>query len=226
GLILELENGTITQQINQGIPAIFGIWGPPNSETVYFVGDTNKGGVLLQLQGDTLEQKEIGPVPDLTAIWGSSAEDFYIAGHDATLLHCNSQSCSKVEEILKFLPYQSMFPFFTVNGTDPQDIFVGGDSDKDGSGIILHFDGEQWTKMDVPTSLLASITGIWAKTPQEAYAIDTPSYVYYYNGCTWQTMANFKSLKVGNFWGLWGAENGELFVATGGGDILHYKPPK
>ncbi|MBI2668507.1 hypothetical protein HYX14_01565 [Candidatus Woesearchaeota archaeon] len=223
GLILEIENGTITKQINQGIPPIRGIWGP-NIETVYFVGGNNNEGVLLQLQGDTLEQKEIGPVSDLTAIWGSSAKDFYITGYDATLLRCTSESCNKVEEILKFLSYT---PLRTIHGTGPQDVFVGGQAgSEDKSGSILHFDSKQWTKMNVPnTDLYVNITGIWAKTPQEAYATDAQGNVYHYNGCDWQIMADFPTSQFGNFWEIWGAENGELFVA-GSLNSLHYKPPQ
>jgi len=112
-------------------------------------------------------------------------------------------------------------------GSSSNDVFVVGEE-----GIILHYDGNVWHKMD--SGVQNGIAGIWGTSPTNVYAVDWGGIILHYDGSQWSTMLNGELAD--SLYAIWGSSESDIFAVgwkydydsltgyTSGwhGVILHY----
>ena len=84
-------------------------------------------------------------------------------------------------------------------------------------GTILHYDGNEWTKMYSPTT--AMLTAIWGASGSQIYAVGKEGTILHFDGATWGMQSSGTSDHLG---GLWGAAENDVWAVGDGGGVLHY----
>ena len=153
------------------LPTLVDVWGSSPTD-VYAVGQdeeaTPSTGVVLHFDGTTwapvLQRPGFAP----TSVWGSSAADVFVAGFGVednggdfrvfgTIFHYDGTAWSPVT-----LP-PGVGVLHEIWGSSAADVFSVGDN-----GIILHFDGNQWTSSK-PTG--KGLLGVWGFSPSDVFAV-------------------------------------------------------
>lgn len=93
-------------------------------------------------------------------------------------------------------------------GSDANDVFiVGGSTTK---GEVHHFDGEVWSKMDVPdVGLLSWSYGFGS---DDVWSVGRGGAIVHYDGTAW---AEVDSKTDQDLWGVWGASPNDIYVVGG-----------
>jgi hypothetical protein len=153
------------------LPSLVDVWGSSPTD-VYAVGqndeDAPSRGVILHFDGTTwtpvLQRQGFAP----TSIWGSSATDVFVAGFQVednggdfrvfgTIFHYDGADWSRVT-----LP-PGVGVLHEIWGSSAGDVFSVGDD-----GIVVHFDGTQWTSTK-PTG--KGLLGVWGFSPGDVFAV-------------------------------------------------------
>jgi hypothetical protein len=153
------------------LPSLVDVWGSSPTD-VYAVGqndeDAPSRGVILHFDGTTwtpvLQRQGFAP----TSIWGSSAADVFVAGFQVednggdfrvfgTIFHYDGADWSRVT-----LP-PGVGVLHEIWGSSAGDVFSVGDD-----GIVVHFDGTQWTSTK-PTG--KGLLGVWGFSPGDVFAV-------------------------------------------------------
>ena len=119
------------------------------------------------------------------AIHAASPDDVWIAGYGGNargeyigyIQHWNGASWVRIST-----PFDNQDPsrFLDVDGSGSNDIWVSGGDAED---ILLHWDGNAWTRAPGPGS---SVARVLAMEPDNAWAVTNMSdVVYYWNGDLW-----------------------------------------
>ncbi len=188
----------------------------------------------------------------LKGIWGNSKGDIYAVGYRSTILYYNGREWSDVslstgkklfleavwvsrdsdvvvvgqEGIImtntakggwEFYDLGIKAPLYAVWGTSYNDIFAGG------SGIIIHFDGKTWEKMDVGSSWEPDIRGLWGTGPEDVFAVGYDGLILHYDGKKWEKM---NSPTENHLYAIRGFSCSDIFAVGAMGEIIHYDGKK
>ena len=111
----------------------------------------------------------------------------------------------------------------------PTDIWIaGGDSyaeDSSQKPVILHYDGQNWTEHAGPTLLDSSYVcnDIYAAAANDVWVvIDLGTYLWHYDGNTWDWYTSIPLEVYGNFYSLFGFGSNDFYAAGTHGQIIHY----
>lgn len=83
-------------------------------------------------------------------------------------------------------------------------------------GIILHYDGSTWSKMD--TGITENLRSIWGASATDVFTISN-DVILHYDGNVWTTM---NSGSHEDLWGIGGISGTDVFAVGSHGTILHY----
>lgn len=100
-------------------------------------------------------------------------------------------------------------------GSGPDDVFiVGGD---EAQGEIYHYDGSDWTPMELPTTPLV----VWSYGfgPDDVYAVGLDGSALHYDGATWTSLTTGVTQ---DLWGVWGRSADDVWMV--GGDVFDEPP--
>ncbi len=95
-------------------------------------------------------------------------------------------------------------------------------------GVILHYEGEQWTKQTSPTT--ESLWGVWGATEDDLWAVggggregDLPVLIHY-DGTTWENVVvpALERAQVRAFFKVWGVSADQVYVVGQQGVVLHW----
>jgi hypothetical protein len=102
---------------------------------------------------------------------------------------------------------------YDVWGTSPNDVYAVGVDYTDGTGIILHYNGTQWTVME--SGLQGGAYAIWGTSSSDIY-VTSNNRILHYDGTEWASMSG------GNFYAqaIWGSSPNDIFAVYDG--IRHY----
>lgn len=111
-------------------------------------------GAALLVAGSSVARAQL----PYTAIWGTGPNDVWAVGY-AAALHYDGQAWREV-------PYGAPLAVdrAVVWGHGPNGVFVGGSD-----GVILHWNGQAWTRMTVPTE--RQIVALAGRSATEVYAL-------------------------------------------------------
>lgn len=101
--------------------------------------------------------------------------------------------------------------FSSIWGTSSNNLFAVGDK-----GVIVHYDGQKWTKMESGTDL--TFFDVWGSSSTDVYAVAMDFFsarwiVVHYDGTAWRpVVADFIQLNRPR--GVWGANQNNVYIAS------------
>lgn len=106
-------------------------------------------------------------------------------------------------------------------GSGPDDVFIFGGTGEQGE--VYHYDGTEWSPMDVPAGVPLLAWG-FGFGPNDVYAVGVDGAAVHYDGASWSVL---DSGTTQDLWGVWGSAPDDIWVV--GGDwgegtpvILHW----
>jgi hypothetical protein len=168
------------------------------------------------------------------ALWGSSPSDVFVAG-ERHIWHYDGTQWLETPRELEL--YRGIW------GSSPQDVFAVGVSDaSQESGLILHYDGRQWSPQGATGFSPGQLFETAGSSPTDVYAVgvewappDAPpelnystSRVAHYDGNAWSTSFESKLLGPSDFSanGVWAIAPHDAFLVGSSGGILHFDGTK
>ena len=92
------------------------------------------------------------------------------------------------------------------------------DDDFNVTGTILHFDGTDWSDVDLPPSDV--INQLWASSAEDVFAVGAGGAVLHFDGAGW-TKTNPTTT---DLLGIWGLSASDVFAVGAMGTILRGTP--
>jgi hypothetical protein len=179
-------------------------------------GNGAVGSTILHYDSSTWHIMESsGPGCELSGLWGSTDNDVYAVSCHGMLLRYTGGQWSEVTSVSN-----PMLGLNDVWGSGPNDIFaVGGDWEP--SGVILHYDGADWSQMD--SDVRHSLHGVWGSSRDDVFAVGGNGTIVHYDGNMWTTMMSGTTEQLSS---IWGSSRTDIFAVGGddwsGGVVLHY----
>lgn len=223
--IMHFDGASWTKQ-TQVEPGIKGqlksVWGSGPTDVVA-VG-TN--GLILQSNGTSWSSSQPA-TDDLCWIWGSGPDRVFAVGANGRVLRRDASGWTTMPT-----PRFGTTPLalYGVWGSGPNDVYaVGCTTDpryQSPTGIVLHSDGETWTKV-APDSLgimqPSCCTAVWGTGPSNVNVLCNENWLRYTGGWKWtnQPLSSILKAEYGTLWG--GAPNDLFYVwrkMYGGDDYL------
>lgn len=193
----------LTCQTGYYIPTFMrGVWGSSSTD-VFFVGDA---GYIFHYDGQScypLLDNYFADIDTLYGVWGSSPHDvFAVGGRYVQILHFNGTEWS----IMK--TSKEAQNLYGVWGYSPNDVFAVGDG-----GIILHYDGEAWSKMDSGTS--RTLYAIWGNSKDNIYAAGQAGTLLHFDGMDWTPI--YLGSVGSTLYDIWGSSSNDVYVVGNSG---------
>ena len=108
-------------------------------------------------------------------------------------------------------PEFSPYPLRSVWGISSSSIYAVGSN-----GLILHYDGQAWNRMDSPTA--RTLTSVWGSTDNNVYAVGDDGTVLRFNGLEWRKLPGSSTYSTFDFNYVRGGGGKVYFI--GRGDIF------
>lgn len=148
---------------------------------------------------------------DLHGVWGFSARDVWAVGDLGTVIHFDGVDWT-VRETGTTTALNGIW------GSAPDDLWVVGGSGLFGrevSGLIMHWDGRAWSRLETGTSGLFGVAGTG---PEDVWAVGYGT-VLHYDGRTWTP--SFTS-EEHNLLGVWASAPDDVWAVGDYQPLLHY----
>jgi hypothetical protein len=128
---------------------------------LYVVGYDATDGVILHSTGDgTWSAEASGTASDLVGIWGASATDIYVAGHDGTILHSTGDGAWTAQDT------GTTQHLYAVWGSSGHDLYAAGPG-----SVILHSTGDgTWTQDDTGAAV-GQFEEFWGSGPDSVFVV-------------------------------------------------------
>ena len=147
----------------------------------------------------------------MRSIWGSSANNIYICGHNdrskGNLWHYDGKKWNAVD-IFKTVE-STANTLYGVYGTSANNVWVVGSKIKDNPNpppnslypsFILQYDGSKWIEHKVNTN--SAVYSVYANSPNDVWACGADGIVYHYDGSSWDIDTIRVSLSLGDQYNL------------------------
>lgn len=190
------------------------VWGTSSSD-VYAVGTYFQGlekPVVAHYNGSSWSQIPVSTRGDATDVHGTSSHDvfvtgFYFPGDGYYVLHYDGVAWGLWGEDAPGL-------LLGVWANSPSDVFaVGMDAN---SGMIVHYDGREWSHMVTPP-ISGALLDVWGTSGSNVYAVSANA-ILHYDGTSWTQVFGQGGSHI------WGSSATDVFVVGGDGRILHGTP--
>jgi hypothetical protein len=239
--IFHYDGQSWTSQRTEPDVALQSVWGSA-ADDVFAVGFSRFGvrtldGVLLHYDGGTwstltglgLGDEVTGIEVFYKSVWGTSGSDVFAVGHwfsdveHGLVAHYDGAAWSRMT-----IPDEVGRVLEDAHGTSSQDVFAVGGIDfpeEPTVGVILHFDGTQWTETLIEQEGLA-LRGVWSNSPTDVFAVgdvfDSETFtisgtILHYDGQSWSAVS---IPSTGRLLDVWGASGTDIYAV--GDAILHY----
>ncbi len=195
-------------------------WGP-SADDLYAVGGAPEEGVVMQFDGASWNQVDLGlDVPLLNWCFGFGPDDVFFAGSNGTILHFDGAKFTKMDT-----PTDQTL--WGVWGAAPDDVWaVGGQGHTDQDPTILHFDGHNWTKSSTPTASHPNVFAyfkVWGTASNNVYAVGQRGVLAHWDGSTWTAIESGTNEDLISLWGtgpdriavIGGRDNGHVVTFDG-----------
>lgn len=126
-------------------------------------------------------------------------------------------ACNDKEGGLSEKTINEAYRLVKVWGSSPTDVYaVGAISPNHQNGIILHYDGNMWSKINIGTA--QPLYDIWGSSSSDIFVLGENNTLFHYDGNFWSKMSSGAENEL---YGIWGTSSSDVF-AVGDGVILHY----
>lgn len=182
-------------------PELEGVWGSSQND-IFIVGEAgdshyveediwgyvNEPPVILHWNGSSWTQMVNDANEDLNGIWGVSGSNVYAVGEGGTILHYDgiswSQMTSGTTGDLRDIWGVSATNIFAVGGA--RVCSTGPTATCWVEGIILHYDGISWSKMNIGST--PYLMDVWGRSSTDVYAVGFNGAFLHYDGKTWSSL--------------------------------------
>ena len=159
----------------------------------------------------------------LAGIWGSSSKDVFAVGSPG-VLHYDGSNWAPMDT-------RTSYGFSSVWGTSSKDVYVaGGVNLLPSQGVVMHFDGNNWTTL---TDSIPIINSIWGTSDSDIFAVGLDYHenfwetgvVTHYDGKEWirmKTDLDTKTHYISSLQSVWGSSSSDVYAVGYGGTIEHY----
>ncbi len=200
GTILRFDGCAWSTMISGTEQDLNGVWGA-TAESVYAVGDQ---GTILHYDGTSWNQQAMVTSENLSAIWGRSATEIYAAGGLSVVKYDGIGWTNN--------PVPRDVSPATIWASGPEDVYVGGHGFN-----LLHFDGVQWSLIDIPDR---NVRGLSGRSANDIDAVCWLGNVLHWNGMEWSSSGKSTPCIIWN--GQSTSDGGWIGVGEGGG-IFRYE---
>lgn len=215
GTLLHFDGQTWTILSTETTNILRGIWGS-SSNNVLAVGGK---GTILRYNGSSWSRMEAVSRLDILDIWPTSPGKAFAAcrvsrqiSPHGVILELNDRNWSQSKYMSDDFPKA----IWAHSADDVFVVGVGKGSGGNANGIVLHYDGNEWQKMEIPP--VNPLFAVWGASSDNVFAVGSEGIVLHYNGSNWSIM---ESGTFFNLRGVWGSSATDVF-AVGSGVILHY----
>lgn len=199
---IEQWNGTgwTLYPVPQGAPRLNGLSGS-GMKNIWTVGE---GSSVLQFNGTSWNNINIGKSGSVREIWGNSKEDIWAVGDGGLALHSTDGKGWSTTSL-------GTNDYFTgIWGSAANDVWVVGSSD------AYHWDGRIWTASGLATSLAA----IWGSSSADIWALGRfAAKIYHWNGAEW---SSDKYVPRNELYKIWGSGANDVWAVGAQGIIVHW----
>jgi hypothetical protein len=141
--------------------------------------------------GWTTHPVTYGDSASCNGVWGTSASDVYAVGGDDAggyVSHWNGTDWSASFPI-NATDALADIQLVAVWGSSASDVFaVGGGILDDSAGIILHYNGKQWSPVD--TGQVSRLNSVWGTYASDVFAVGMGGMILHYDGTVWTPQEN------------------------------------
>lgn len=193
----ELPAKTVTQS------SLWWVHGMSSSD-VWFAGEQ---GTILRWNGSAFSPMTSGTTETLYGIWGASSAELWAVGGspdiDSVALHFDGTAWKPETR----LP-QNGGAYFKVWGSSASDVFIVGQH-----GVIWHYDGASWTKMDSGVGDVSLLT-VRGRSSSDVYAVGGTgtAVALHYDGAAWRPVAGLDVSMTPGLTGVSVAPTGEVSI--------------
>ncbi|MEQ1505307.1 MAG: hypothetical protein ABMB14_23955 [Myxococcota bacterium] len=215
------STGAFSETVISTFPqyTIFGIWGSSPTDVWAVGGDVGNSlpGAIFHFDGTAWTQAAEAPAdPDgnrrqAFKVWGSAADDVWVIGTGALVMHWDGAAWTGLEQ-----PLYGETPLTTVSGRAPNDVYaVGGFN----NAAVAHWDGTAWTDDSPPPQAIApNFNGVFASAQFGVVACGGNGSIYWRQDTGWEVDAR-PPATARDFHACWIDEAGAVWAV--GGDLTN-----
>lgn len=182
----------------------------PSGRIVHYDGRAWSG---ARFDGDSVYAEPLGVWENpprnvyLRGVWGSAANDLFVAGDSGTVLHWNGAAWSRMST-------GTRAELHRVWGSSGSDVYVSG-----AGGTLLHYDGSTWSRVTVPTT--AGLERIWGSSAADVYVGGANGTLLHFDGSAWSRLA-IPVDPAYTVFAVWGSSASNVYIAGSGGFVLRW----
>jgi hypothetical protein len=165
---------------------VWAMWGT-GTNNLFAVGDRGR---ISRWTGFGEVDQDSGTTADLRGVSGSASDNIFAVGGGRE--NCNVNNLCDAGQTC-----------------DPVTAKCQG-----GGGVIVHFDGVQWSTMQSNTT--QNLRSVWVASPTDAFAVGEGGTILRYNGTTWSPMTSPTSVALVD---VWGTSANDVFAVGGKFDL-------
>jgi hypothetical protein len=216
---------------------LWAAWGNSPSD-VWAVGD---GGAIVHWDGTRWSGTGTTKTKGLRGVWGSGPDDVWAVGDnepDAWAVHWDGHAWT--ESLVRPAPLvvganraPAAEHLSAVWGSGPNDVWAVGDNGTNGTGEIIHWDGQAWTPFAGPTATAPGFSlptmplyAIWGAGPDDVWAGGGGGgerSMVHWDGKSWSAVVE-SAIQIGETHGIWGSSGSDIWAVGALGSILHWTP--
>lgn len=165
-----------------------------NRVGVEFIGRSCTPGVFC---GESPIAKAPAHKISYTSVWGASSQDLWVVDTYGIILHRLNGWWS--EEV----PISTEITVGEVHGTSNTDVWVVANDYSTTKGMGMHWNGQAWNTMDLPTD--AQIATMWGLSPTQYFVAPRDGYMLSWDGASWRRgVSNQPKVDIAGIWGTGG----------------------
>ncbi len=218
GLVYRYYGESLREHLFPIYSSLTDVWGSDSSNIFAVSGTTQDWGgsrTIIRYDGNDWSEMVHSYDVVLEGVWGTAADNVYTVGHNGSdevgvILHYDGDSWRSVD-----LP-ESVKSLVGIWGSGADDIFVVGSG-----GTVIHFDGQLWSHMEVPTK--GYLASVWGSSASNVFAVGSGGMIIHWDGSSWQRMERPDGAVSGvELNDVWGSGPNDIYAVNQGGQILHY----
>ncbi len=209
-LLAHWDGATFTEIPTGQEHTLWWIWGTPDGETLWLVGE---GGTVLRRAGDTFETIPSGTEATLFGVWGSGADDVWIVGgvpgagepEKDMVLHWDGTELRR-----EVLPAPRQTTLLKIWGSGKDDLWVGGEG-----GTLWHKGPGGWSDRSAEVPTFYSLNSVHGCSASEVYAVGGQA-IFRFDGSAWAPVTEAQDMISGSAVGVSCGPGAVAVVGAGG----------
>lgn len=187
--------------------ALSSVWGS-SANDIFIVGGTPDGGEVYHFDGSTWRAMEIPQVPLLVWIFGFGPNDVIAVGEQGGAIRFDGETWEPLDT-------GTDEDLWGIWGNSSSDAWVVGGDVGTGDPVILHFDGDEFTQVDVPDNdrSATSLFKVWG-IGSKVFAVGENGLIIEFSNGVWSQVPAGAAAD-DDFVSLWGTSETNI-VAVGG----------